>query len=137
MATWSETELVRVDCGFSWEQCVTRMGASHISQQHVCKSGIEHTGLHHCAHCGTVHLVKRVGIEYSPLYMEPSQVLTPTHHQPHRDDAVARWLKAKRDKAGAAQHEYAYHIIDWLLDDYREHADTGTPLDATVERGKM
>jgi hypothetical protein len=54
--------------------------------------------------------------------------------QPRRGDAVETWLKAQRD-------EYREQTDDWfhldeLLDQYRLHADTGTPLDQHVcERG--
>lgn len=47
-----------------------------------------------------------------------------------RGDPVEAWLKRKRD-------EYtweSWHIIDDLLDDYRLHADTGTPLSDGVRK---
>jgi len=47
-------------------------------------------------------------------------------HRPRRGDDVDRWLKAWRDLHAA----HAWHVVDALLDDYRLHADTGTPLDA-------
>lgn len=42
---------------------------------------------------------------------------------PCRDDAVAGWLKA------APWDLARWNVLDNLLDDYRLHADTGTPLD--------
>ncbi len=53
-------------------------------------------------------------------------------HVPRRDDAVAAWLKAHRDEgdpgSGDEGEMRAYEVTDDLLDDYRLHADTGTPL---------
>jgi hypothetical protein len=55
-------------------------------------------------------------------------------HEPRRDDDVARWLKRKRDEhVGRPSPDHLWHLLDGLLDDYRDHADTGTPLDAVVE----
>jgi hypothetical protein len=63
-------------------------------------------------------------------------------HQPMRGDDVANWLKAERDKwfvgsqlrltATQARSRTIYTVIDDLLDSYRLHADTGTPLDQEV-----
>jgi hypothetical protein len=56
-------------------------------------------------------------------------------NQPMRDDDVARWLKRRRDenkRNGVLAEVCAWVAIDDLLEDYREHADTGTPLDAEV-----
>lgn len=47
-------------------------------------------------------------------------------HIPRRDDDVASWLKARRDEGLA--DTIIWEAIDTLLDDYRLHADTGTPL---------
>lgn len=54
---------------------------------------------------------------------------------PRRGDPVAEWLKRKRDEREADGREDAdpYSTIDDLLDDYREHADTGTPLSRDVQ----
>jgi hypothetical protein len=49
--------------------------------------------------------------------------------QPARGDHVETWLKGQRD---ALEDGYgrlpAWYALDDLLDDYRLHADTGTPL---------
>jgi hypothetical protein len=50
---------------------------------------------------------------------------------PERGDAVERWLKRFRDEH--ANDTPTWQVADWLLDDYRLHADTGTPLDAEVQ----
>lgn len=52
---------------------------------------------------------------------------------PRRGDPVEQWLKARRDAAVAWD---AWHVIDGMLDRYRLHADTGTPLDRHVREGK-
>lgn len=48
---------------------------------------------------------------------------------PRRGDVVEVWLKAHRDRQ---IDEYgqtrSWHLLDGLIDDYRLHADTGTPL---------
>lgn len=46
---------------------------------------------------------------------------------PRRRDQVERWLKAQRDAAYGQPLQW--ETIDSLLDDYRLHADTRTPLD--------
>lgn len=55
---------------------------------------------------------------------------------PRRDDPVAAWIKRARDTYvhrpdGTAQE--GWHALDHLLDDYREHADTGVPLADEVQ----
>jgi len=51
--------------------------------------------------------------------------------QPRRGDHVAAWLKAQRDQHvdGYDSPPPEWHALDRVLDDYRLHADTGTPLD--------
>jgi hypothetical protein len=53
---------------------------------------------------------------------------------PHRGDAVEAWLKKTRDEyknEDGTEHPY-YWPLDTLLDNYRLHADTGTPLNEEV-----
>lgn len=45
---------------------------------------------------------------------------------PRRGDPVEAWLKAQRDEY--RQYCDAWTVLDTLLDEYRLHADTGTPL---------
>lgn len=49
------------------------------------------------------------------------------------DDAFATWIKAKRDEyadgSGHPVHPQRWDTLDSLLDQYREHRATGTPLD--------
>jgi hypothetical protein len=47
-----------------------------------------------------------------------------------RGDEVAAWLKRQRD---SHPRNDVWHALDWVLDDYRLHADTGTPLSENVE----
>lgn len=57
-------------------------------------------------------------------------------HQPHRGSDVEAWIKRHRDEHGNLSANYPtdeWRAIDNMLDDYREHADTGTPLDREVE----
>jgi len=55
--------------------------------------------------------------------------------EPRRGDDVDRWLKRWRDRYredGGEWEPIAYGAIDDMLDDYRLHAGTGTPLDEEV-----
>ncbi len=56
-------------------------------------------------------------------------------HQPRRGDDVEAWLKSDRDALLAEKSPWASlaaAVVDDLLEDYRLHADTGTPLDVEV-----
>jgi len=52
---------------------------------------------------------------------------------PRRGDAFDHWLRDQREQADPI----AWHIIDGLLDTYRLHADTGTPLNEHVCSGQV
>ena len=52
---------------------------------------------------------------------------TTTPPLPLRGDHVDAWLRAQRDEYPA--DSITWDILDDLLDTYRGHADTGTPLD--------
>jgi len=56
-------------------------------------------------------------------------------HQPNRDDDVAAWIKAQRDDQRDLGNHAAANVFDDLLDTYRLHADTGTPLSAPAHDG--
>lgn len=45
-------------------------------------------------------------------------------HRPRRGDEVEAWLRNWREQVAAK----GWITIDAMLDDYRFHADTGTPL---------
>lgn len=54
-----------------------------------------------------------------------------------RGSAVEAWLKEQRDafdptRFSSSAAEQAWNTLDRVLDDYRLHADTGTPLDLAV-----
>lgn len=70
--------------------------------------------------------------EYRPHVNE----LPPPRREPRRDDDVDRWLKRTRDSllalGSGRDTVLAAQAVDDLLNDYRLHADTGTPLDAEV-----
>jgi hypothetical protein len=59
-------------------------------------------------------------------------------HLPAReplDDDVTAWIKRHRDRWAAPTgeaHPNHWHALDALLDDYRAHRATGTPLDQDV-----
>jgi hypothetical protein len=58
----------------------------------------------------------------------------PAETQPRRGDAFEAWLKAQR--AEFERGESPWPILDYLLDRYRLHADTGTPLGEHVCEGR-
>lgn len=63
----------------------------------------------------------------------PGYDLTPL---PARGDAVEAWLKARRDLLADNYGRLpAWYAVDDVLDAYRLHADTGTPLDQHVCEG--
>ncbi|BFP50055.1 hypothetical protein KCMC57_64230 (plasmid) [Kitasatospora sp. CMC57] len=48
---------------------------------------------------------------------------------PRRGDAIEAWLKAQRDRFDRhGDSSEFWHEFDTILDEYRLHADTGTPL---------
>lgn len=52
-------------------------------------------------------------------------------HRPDRNSDVAAWIRSHRDRNINGYKLYdtgRYDALDDLLDDYRLHADTGTPL---------
>jgi hypothetical protein len=54
-------------------------------------------------------------------------------HQPKRGDEVEAWIKRQRDlyaesKSWDERAYWAWTTLDWTLDEYRLHADTGEPL---------
>lgn len=51
-----------------------------------------------------------------------------TKTRPARGDAFEAWLKAQRDEY-EVRSSPQWHALDEVLDTYRLHADTGTPLD--------
>lgn len=129
MDTSEETE-----CNFKWGEC--RTDGSEIVGKHVCKYAVingRHSGLHACAYCGLVYLTRQPQVINLQFSDQPGAAAI--QFKPVRGDEVSRWLKAWRDSI--SKTEPSHGVIDAMLDDYREHADTGTPLDAEIERGKM
>lgn len=58
---------------------------------------------------------------------------------PERGDDVEAWIKRERDKHdryGDGTPDWMWCALDNLLDNYREHADTGTPLGVEVDGPK-
>lgn len=56
-------------------------------------------------------------------------------HRPARGDEFEAWLKAQRELY--LDDSTGWNIVDDLLDTYRLHADTGTPLDDHVCEARM
>jgi hypothetical protein len=69
--------------------------------------------------------------------MDGSSVITEVRLLPSRGDAFARWLKEQRDNQNRNVElgRQRWAAIDGLLDTYRLHADTGTPLDQEACEG--
>jgi hypothetical protein len=57
---------------------------------------------------------------------------------PARGDAVEAWLKARRDEyLNAYGRTPEWYALDAVLDAYRLHADTGTPLREHLCEGRV
>lgn len=56
---------------------------------------------------------------------------TATGFIPQRGDAVERWIRQARDRQWGIS-DPSWDALNDLLDDYRDHADTGTTLDQEV-----
>jgi hypothetical protein len=69
-----------------------------------------------------------------PLRRMADETATETP-QPRRGDAFEQWLKARRDE-WAPEGCQPWQILDQTLEEYRLHADTGTPLGEHVCEGK-
>jgi hypothetical protein len=56
-------------------------------------------------------------------------------HQASRGDAVAEWLRQRRERYYdfSGKRTGSWYALDDLLNDYRDHADTGTPLTEPVQ----
>ncbi|MGW5173185.1 hypothetical protein ACWERY_02305 [Streptomyces sp. NPDC004082] len=69
---------------------------------------------------------------------EADEAQQPGAHRPARGDAVEAWLKAQRDQFGwrGANDRLLYDALDGVLDRYRLHADSGTPLGKHVCEGQ-
>jgi hypothetical protein len=119
------------ECNWEWGDRLTRRGTSDIAHTHRCAALPEHEGLHACTYCGVVHLTRRPAVH---LTFSDQPRAQPIRFQPMRGDEVERWLKAWRDRF---PDDEMRQTIDDILEDYREHADTGTPLDAEIKRGKL
>lgn len=71
-------------------------------------------------------LLRRLAAEAQPT--------TKPEHQPRRGDEFEAWLKAQRDEYGTRSSR-EWRALDEVLDTYRLHADTGTPLGEHVCEG--
>ncbi len=64
------------------------------------------------------------------LHRGPGYDTTPL---PRRSDVFDHWLRDQREQADPV----TWHIIDGLLDRYRLHADTSTPLSEHLCEGRV
>lgn len=55
----------------------------------------------------------------------------PINHRPTRGSDVEAWIKRRRNQT-AVKGSAEWYVLDTLLDDYRDHVDTGTPLGREV-----
>lgn len=66
----------------------------------------------------------------------PTPILT-APHVARRGSDVEAWIKRERDRfggPGAHQRDASsWYVLDALLNEYRDHADTSTPLDREVQ----
>ncbi|MGX1221963.1 hypothetical protein [Streptomyces ambofaciens] len=87
----------------------------------------------------TEAVVGRTALEYRGLItaalMADETAATETAHQPRRGDQFEAWLKAQRDEY-EVESGPQWRALDEVLDTYRLHADTGTPLGEHVCEGQ-
>lgn len=96
----------------------------------VCPSGQTEEAAEEAAAFGGVQSWHDA-LSFSPLTDETPAAV---RHQPMRGSDVEAWIKRYRDRfAGGPSADHLYHLVDNLLDDYRLHADTGTPLGEDVQ----
>lgn len=73
--------------------------------------------------------------EAAVLRKAADEAQQPTAGQPRRGDAFAQWLKAQRDEYEQTTGR-EWRALNEVLDTYRLHADTGTPLGEHVCEGR-
>lgn len=87
---------------------------------------------------GTTELTRAEGLLVAELAgwfqgFSKGQEKSVLKHVPQRGSDVEEYIKTKRDEYdrvnGDSYEHNTWCAFDSLLDDYREHADTGTPLD--------
>lgn len=114
-----------VSLGRPVDECTCAITPEMQREQNLAAEVLRHAAQHQLLH----QMDDFYGDQPVPL---PGAVV-PAPHQARRDDDVDRWLKRKRNELD----DYGWlaivrSAIEDLLDDYRLHADTGTPLDAEV-----
>jgi hypothetical protein len=57
----------------------------------------------------------------------------PLPHRPERGSDVEAWIRRAREASVDGSAREAWFTLDDLLDNYRLHADTGTPLGEEVQ----
>lgn len=75
----------------------------------------------------------RVGEVLPAMRLAYELGLTRAEQTPHRGGTVEAWLKSNREAYRTEQGANVWYAIDDLLNDLREHADTGTPLTESVQ----
>jgi len=75
----------------------------------------------------------RMAAEWRKAWREEVSTDSADGFRPMRGDEVEAWIKRRRDEMPRTGDEWA--TLDWMLDEYRERADTGTPLSGEVGRG--
>jgi hypothetical protein len=73
---------------------------------------------------------------FKPTTERPAVVEQPDTHTPRRGDQVEAWLKQQRDERRDDDHGQ-WSTLDALLDAYRLHADTSTPLGERICEGRV
>lgn len=95
-------------------------------------------GACNCPHPDDEHSVYGCEDGCACEYLPSPKVAAPgsrgTETLPRRGDQFETWLKAQRDACFG--HASTWAAVDGLLDQYRLHADTGTPLGEHVCEGK-
>lgn len=89
------------------------------------KPGVWDTSGKPCDHCARLAVARQNLAAYDAVV--PAAVEEqPDTNTPRRGDPFEQWLKAHRD--AAQDNPESWNVLDGILDHYRLHADTGTPL---------
>ncbi|KYK14236.1 MULTISPECIES: hypothetical protein [Streptomyces] len=79
-----------------------------------------------CMHCARLAVARMNLADHDAELRRVADETATTETQARRGDAFEAWLKAQRDDHPRSSH--AWFMVDCVLDRYRLHADTGTPL---------
>lgn len=106
------------------------LGSASMAWEHVDQAGVFDDAWASKVYDGLMAWLSDWADEQRKQANEATAAKLAEVHQARRRDAVAEWLRRRRDEHHAPGP--SWYVVDGLLDDYRDHADTGAPLDRDV-----